>query len=96
MCLGNLTDVFASTVNEKVTDAAHVAVIEHRCPEFGGQDEVGAVGGKPTQVHESLQIQNLTFTTGCERSSPAVDRDGACACRTETVSVTTVTEQHTQ
>lgn len=74
----NLTDVFASTVNEKVTDTAHIAVVEHRCPELSGQDEVGAVSGKPTQVHVTLQVQNLTLTTSCERGPSAVYRDGAC------------------
>lgn len=78
MCLGDLTDVLATTIDEKVTDTAHVAVVEHRRPELGGQDEVGAVSGKPPQVHVALQVQNLTLTAGCEGSPSAVHRDGAC------------------
>lgn len=43
LCLGNLTDVLASTINEKVTDTANVTVVEHSRPQLSGQDEVGAV-----------------------------------------------------
>ena len=78
MCLGDLTDVLAATVDEKVTDTAHVAVVEHRRPELGGQDEVGAVSGKPPQVHVALQVQDLALTAGRERGPSAVYRDGAC------------------
>lgn len=78
LCLCNLTDVFASTINEKVTDTAHIAIVEHRCPELSGQDEVSAVSGQPPQVHVALQVQNLTLTTGCEWGPSAVYRDGAC------------------
>lgn len=78
MCLSNLTDVLASTVNEKVTDTAHVAVVEHRCPELSRQDEVGTVSGKPPQIHVAFQVQDLTLTTGCEWGPSAVHRDGAC------------------
>lgn len=78
MCSSNLTDVFTSAVDEKVTDAAHVAVVEHSCPELSGQDEVGAVGGKAPQVHVALQVEDLALPTGCERGSSAVYGDGAC------------------
>lgn len=77
MCLSNLTDVLASTINEKVTDTAHIAIVEHRCPELGGQDEVGAVIGKSPQVHVTFQVQNLALTTSCEWGPSAVYRDGA-------------------
>lgn len=78
LCLSNLTDVLAPAVNEKVADAAHVAVVEHGRPQLSGQDEVGAVRGQPPQVHVALQVQNLAFTAGCEWSPSAVHRDGAC------------------
>lgn len=78
MVLSNLTDVLAPTINEKVSDTAHVAVVEHGCPELCRQDEVGAVGGKSPQVHITLQVQNLALTTGCERGPSAIYRDGAC------------------
>lgn len=97
LCLSNLTDVLASTINEKVTDAAHVAIVEHGCPELGGQDEVGAVSGEPTQVHVSLQVQNFTFTTSCKWSPSAVYRDGACSGdgeRADQTQACTVTTQN--
>lgn len=33
----DLSDVFAAPVDEEVTDAAHVAVVQHGGPELGGQ-----------------------------------------------------------
>lgn len=45
LCLCNLTYVLTSAVNEKVTDTANVAVVEHGCPELSWENEVGAVGG---------------------------------------------------
>lgn len=79
LCLSNLTDVFASTVNEKVTYTSHVAIVEHCRPEFSGQDQVGAVTGKPPQIHVALQVENLTLTTSCERGPSAVYGDGPCS-----------------
>lgn len=75
LSLSNLTNVFASTINEKVTDAANIAIVEHCSPELSGQNEVGAVGGKPTQVHVPLQVQNFTFPACCKWSPSAVHRD---------------------
>lgn len=79
LCLSNLTNVLAPTINKKVTNTAHIAIVEHRCPELGGQDEVSAVSGKPPQVHVAFQVQNLALPTGCEGGPSAVYRDGACS-----------------
>ena len=62
--LGDLPDVLAAAVDEEVAHAAHVAVVEHGGPQLGGQDEVGAVGGQPPQVHVPLQVQDLALPAG--------------------------------
>lgn len=41
--LRQLPNVLAAPVNEQVTDAAHVAIVEHGSPEFSGEDEASTV-----------------------------------------------------
>lgn len=70
--LSDLSDVLAAAVDEEVTHAADVAIVEHGGPQLGGQDEVGTVGGQTPQVHVPLQVQNLTLPAGREREALAV------------------------
>lgn len=72
LLFGDLPDVFATSVDEQVPDAAHVAVVEHGGPELGGQDEPGAVLRKSTEVHIALQVQDLALSAGRERGTTAV------------------------
>lgn len=72
LLFGYLSDVFTASVDEQVPDAAHVAVVEHGCPELGGQDEAGAVLGKSAKVHIALQVQDLALSAGRERRTAAV------------------------
>lgn len=71
-----LPDVLAAPVNEQVTDAAHIAVVEHGSPEFRGKNKASSVLWQPAQIHVALQVQDFTLTTGGERRAPAVHRYG--------------------
>lgn len=71
-----LPDVLAAPVNEQVTDAAHIAVVEHGSPEFRGKNKASSVLWQPAQIHVTLQVQDFTLTTGGERRAPAVHRYG--------------------
>lgn len=70
--LCQLPDVLAAPVDEQVTDAAHVAVVEHGSPELSGKDEASTVLRQPAQVHVPLQVQDLALPTGGEWRAPAV------------------------
>lgn len=78
LCLRQLTDVLAATINEQVADAAHISVVQHGCPQLGGKDESSPVFRETPQVHVTFQVQNLAFSAGCEWSALSVHRDGAC------------------
>lgn len=51
LCLCQLPDVLASSINEQVSDAANVAIVQHSCPELCGKDETCPVLRQPTEVH---------------------------------------------
>jgi len=70
-------DVLAAPVDEQVSDAAHVAVVQHGGPELRGQHQARPAVGQPAQVQVPLQVQDLVLPAGRERGAAAVDRDDA-------------------
>mgnify|MGYP001853394625 CR=1 FL=1 len=56
LCLCQLPDVLASSIDEQVSDTANVAIVQHCCPELCGKDESCPILWQPTQVHVTLQI----------------------------------------
>lgn len=51
LLLCQLPDVLAPPINEKVSDAAHVAIVQHGCPEFSREDETRSVFWQSSKVH---------------------------------------------
>lgn len=56
LCLRQLPDVLASSIDEQVSDTADVAIVQHCCPELCRKDESCPVLRQPTQVHVTFQI----------------------------------------
>lgn len=53
---GDLSDIFAAPVDEKIPDAAHVAVVEHGGPELSGENQTRAVVRKTAKIKIPLQV----------------------------------------
>ena len=70
--LSYLPDVLAAPVNEQISHAADVAIVEHSGPELGGEHQAHPVVRKTTQIKVPLQVQDLIFPAGGERSPAAV------------------------
>lgn len=68
-------DVTALAVDEEVTDTANVAVVEECCPDFWGQNELRLGLRQPTQVHITVQVQDLTALWGAEGHTTTVHWD---------------------
>lgn len=77
----HLSDVLALAINEQISDAAHVAVIEQSSPYFGGEDKASLVLWQAPQVQLIIQVQNLTLPRGSVGRAQSVDRNGTC-CKT--------------
>lgn len=75
--LSYLPDVLAASIDKQIPHAAHVAIVKHSCPELGGKHQAHPVVRQTTQIKVPLKVQDLIFSTGCERGPPAVYRDDA-------------------
>lgn len=72
--LSQAAHITALAINEEVTHAAYVAVVEQRRPHLRWQNKVRLGLGQATQVHVTVQVQNLTALWGAEGHATAVDR----------------------
>lgn len=74
----HLPDIFALAVNEQISYAAHVAIVEQRSPHLGGEDEAGLIFWQAPQVQLVIQVQNLTLARSSVGRAQSVDRNGTC------------------
>lgn len=74
----HLPDVFALAVDEQVSYAAHVAIVEQSSPHFGREDEAGLIFWQAPQVQLIIQVQNFTLARSSVGSAQCVDRNGTC------------------
>ena len=66
----------ALAINEQISYAAHVAVVEQRSPHLGGEDEASLIFWQAPQVQLIIQVQNLTLARSGVRRAQCVDRNG--------------------
>lgn len=71
--LGQAANVPTFSVDEEVADTAHVAVVQQRRPHLWRQDESRLGLGQTSQVHVTVQVQDLTALRGAEGHAAAVD-----------------------
>ena len=77
--LGQAPEVSAPPVYEEVPHAAHVASPQRCSPHLRWQGQVHPPAFRETaQVQLALQVQDLALSSGQERRTAAVHRDGAC------------------
>ena len=76
MNFSHLPDIFALAINEQISYAAHVAVVEQRSPHLGGEDEASLIFWQASQVQLIIQVQNLTLARSGVRRAQRVDRNG--------------------
>ena len=72
----HLPDIFALAINEQISYAAHIAVVEQRSPHLGGEDEASFIFWQASQVQLIIQVQNLTLARSGVRRAQRVDRNG--------------------
>lgn len=73
LLLCQLPDILAPPINEEISDAAHIAIVQHGSPELSREDKACPVLRKPSQVHIPFQIQDFTLSACSERGPSAVD-----------------------
>lgn len=48
--LCNLTNIFTASIYEEITDAAHIAIVQHSGPQFGGKNQAYAVVWETSKI----------------------------------------------
>lgn len=74
----HLPDIFALAVDEQISDAAHIAIVEQGGPHLSGEDEAGFILWQAPQVQLIIQVQNLTLPRSSVGCAQRVDRNGTC------------------
>lgn len=70
--LSYLPDVLAAAIDEQIPNTAHIAVVEHSCPELSREHQAHSAVRQTAQIKVPLQVQDLIFPAGCERGPTAV------------------------
>lgn len=59
--LSYLPDVFASAVDEQISDAAHVTIVKYGGPKLSGEHQNPTTVRQAPQIKVALQVQDLIF-----------------------------------